>query len=97
MTLLPNTRTKTKKKETKSWAYEFHGTASAFNDQISHVANQVGSEAEVEEHVEDDEDHLSGVDGVHVAIADRGHGGYGPVKGGDVADPEAGFPEVRDH
>lgn len=40
------------------FAYKFHGAASALDDQISHVANDVSCEAKIEEHVEDDEDHL---------------------------------------
>ena len=34
---------------------------------------------------------------MQVAVADGGHGGDGPVDGGDVADPQAGLPEVGDH
>lgn len=78
-------------------AYELHGAASALDDEVGHVADEVGSEAEVEEHVEDDEDHLNGVDGVKVAVADGGHGGDRPVHGGDVADPEARLLKVGVH
>ena len=77
-------------------AHELHGAAGALDDEVGHVADEVGGEAEVEEHVEDVEDHLDGVLGVEVAVADGGHGGDGPVDGGDVADPQAGLPEVGD-
>lgn len=77
-----------------SGAYELHGATGAFDDEVGHVADEVGSEAEIEEHVEYDEDHLDGVDGVEVAVADGGHGGDGPVDGGDVAYPEARLLEV---
>lgn len=79
------------------YTYKLHGAASAFNDEIGHVADQIGGEAEVEEHVEDDEDHLDGVDGVEVAVADGGHGGDGPVHGGDVPHPQARLSEIRKH
>jgi hypothetical protein len=69
----------------------------ALDDEVGHVADEVGGEPEVEEHVEDVEDHLDGVPGVQVAVADGGHGGGGPVDGGDVADPQTGLPEVGDH
>lgn len=78
-------------------AYEFHSATGSFNDEVGHVANQVSGQAKVEEHVEDIEDHLDGVDSVEVAVANCGHGGGGPVEGRDVADPEAGLPEVRIH
>ena len=77
-------------------AHELHGAAGALDDEVGHVADEVSGEAEVEEHVEDVEDHLDGVLGVEVAVADGGHGGDGPVDGGDVADPQAGLPEVGD-
>lgn len=60
-------------------AYEFHGTTSAFNNQVGHVADQVSSEAKVEEHVENNEDHFDGVNCVEIAVADGAHGGHRPV------------------
>ena len=74
--------------------YELHGAAGALDDEVGHVADEVGGEAEVEEHVEDVEDHLDVVLGVQIAVADGGHGGDGPVDGGDVAHPQALLPEV---
>ncbi len=73
---------------------EFPGAAGAVDDEVGHVADDVGGEAEVEEHVGGGEDHLAGVLGVHVAVADGGEGGDGPVHGGDVAAPDAGLVEV---
>lgn len=78
LTKYKNEGTKTEK---RAKTYEFHCTTSAFNNQIGHVANQVSSEAEVEEHIKDDEDHLGGVDCMHVPVSNGGHGGYGPVEG----------------
>ena len=75
--------------------YKFHGAAGAFNDQIGHVANDVSSEAEVKEHVENDEDHLNGVDSMEVTISDGGHGGDGPVHCCYVSDPDVGLSEIR--
>jgi hypothetical protein len=80
-----------------SSAYKLHGAAGALDDEVGHVADEVGGEPEVEEHVENVEDHLDVVLGVQVAVADGGHGGDGPVDGRDVADPQAGLPEVGDH
>lgn len=34
---------------------------------------------------------------MEVTVANGGHGGDRPVEGRDVADPEAGLPEVRIH
>ena len=40
------------------------------DNQVGHVSNQVGLEAEDEEHVEDAEQHLSRVHRMEIAIAD---------------------------
>ena len=77
--------------------YKFHSTASAFNNQIGHIANQVSSKAKVEEHIENDEDHLKGVNCMEVTIANSGHGGDRPVNGRNVTHPKAGFSEVWVH
>jgi hypothetical protein len=71
---------------------EFPGAAGAMDDRVGHVADDVGGEAEVEEHVGGGVDHLSGVLGVHVAVADGGEGGDEPVHGGDVELPTSTWP-----
>lgn len=65
------------------------------DDEVGHIADEVGGEPEVEEHVGDAEEHLPGVLGVEVAVAGGGHGGDGPVEAGHVADPQPVLPEVR--
>ena len=65
------------------------------DDEVGHVADEVGGEAEVEEHVERGEHHLARVDGVHVAVADGGERGDGPVHGRRVPLPHALLLEVR--
>jgi hypothetical protein len=64
------------------------------DDEVGHVADEVGSEPEVEEHVGGAEQHLPGVLGVQIAVPRGGHRRDGPVQGGHVAGPQLGVLEV---
>lgn len=75
--------------------YKVPGAAGAVDDEVCHVADEVGCEPEVEEHEGDPEQHLPAVLGVQVAVPRGGHRGDGPVHGRHVADPQAGLAEVR--
>jgi hypothetical protein len=75
--------------------YIFPGAGGAVHDEVGHVADEVPGEPQVEEHVDGGEGHLPGVDGVHVAVADGGERGDGPVHRRDVPVPEALVLEVR--
>lgn len=67
------------------------------DDEVGHVADEVGGEPEVEEHVADAEQHLPGVLGVQVAVARGGQRRDGPVHGRHVPDPQPVLPEVGHH
>ena len=75
--------------------YKVPGAAGAVDDEVGHVADEVGGEPEVEEHVGDAEEHLPGVLCVEVAVPRGGHGRDGPVQGRHVPRPQPGLPEVR--
>ena len=65
------------------------------DDEVGHVADEVGGEADVEEHEEYREHLLPGVPRMQVSVADGGEGGDGPVHGVGVAQPYASLLEVR--
>lgn len=64
------------------------------DDQIGHVSDQVGGEANVEENVKGVEELLLRVLGVQVAVADGGEGGNGPVHRCHITHPQALWMEV---
>lgn len=66
------------------------------DDEIGHVSNQIGKEANVEQHIEDAEDLLPRVDCMQVAISNGGEGDSGPVDGIGVTQPDALVLEVID-
>ena len=80
--------------EEKNVTHKSPSSARAMDNQVGHVTDQVSGEAEVEEHVEDVEDHLPRVDGVKISVPDGGESGDGPVHRRHVANPQALFEEV---
>lgn len=67
----------------------YHGKCSngAVDDKISHVADQVGSEANVEKHVEDGENLLARILCMEVAVSSCWEGDNWPVHGIGVSYP----------
>jgi hypothetical protein len=74
--------------------YKVSCATGAVDDEVGHVADEVGGEPEVEEHVGGAEQHLPGVLGVQIAVPRGGHRRDGPVQGGHVAGPQLGVLEV---
>lgn len=66
------------------------------DDQVGHVPDQIRGQPEVEQHVEDVEDHLPRVHRVEIAIAHGGEGGDRPVHRCHIADPQTGLLKVLD-
>ena len=64
------------------------------DDQVGHVTNEIGSETDVEEHVDHVEDLLSGVDCVEVSISDGRERHDRPVDRVGVAKPYALLLEI---
>ena len=84
-------------RERERGTYEEHCTARSLDNEIRHVADQVRIETQVEEHIENGEDHLSCIRGVEIPVANGGHGSHRPVDGRYVAHPETSLLEVRNH
>lgn len=69
--------------------YHGKGTDSAVDDQVSHVSNEISSEANVEEHVDHVEYLLPRVDRVKVTVSDGGERNDRPIDGVSVPQPDA--------
>ena len=70
--------------------------AGPVHDQVGHIADQVSSQPQVEEHVEDVKEHLSGVDRMQISIADGGQRSNRPVHCCHVTTPQTLLLEVLD-
>lgn len=62
--------------------------------QISHISDQICSEAEVEEHIKYVEYHLPGVHRMQVPIANSSESSDGPVDGSNITNPQAPLLEI---
>lgn len=75
----------------------YHGECShrTVDNEIGHVANQVGSKANVEKHVEDGENLLPCVLCMQVAIPRRCEGDNRPIHGVCISQPDTPLLEIR--
>lgn len=65
------------------------------NNKVSHVANEVGSKANVEKHVKDGENLLFSIHSIEITISDCCEGGNRPIHGVGVSLPDTFCFEIR--
>lgn len=75
--------------------YKLSGLASSMDDQISHISDQICSEAKVKEHIADVEQHLPCIHRMQVPIANSSQSSDGPVDGSSITNPQAPIMEIR--